>query len=576
MDSANKKLTAYTTGPTCPAGTKRLHLNEFRYEHSQTVKNILKQPLITEDMITCYPNENNQDLVRALARYVDSKESNILIAAGSDEILRAVISTSGLRNHDTLLMGVPGYTHFEHNARLQGLKIVNYAIGLGTTQKDHSNMVRYYHDLMKKGCLVYLCSPNNPTGDMWSEKEVESLVSEYPKSFFLLDEAYVEFASVCQPRGKKTDTEHLNCLSVSGVTKKYSNIVVARTLSKAFGLAGLRIGYAIADEKTIKQLGIAVSPKSFNSISAKIALGVLSSVEHYYRTTCQTRKEAIKIVTELQKNGWVVYDTPGNFYLVYVAAPDRVANALLNQGIQCRNRDDLPCLSGFIRLTAGNAEDTNAVLSAFDKFKVPQTPPIQNYYTSKGTIANIKKLLSQTLAILSANSAEVWVENGSLLGAVRHNGIIPWDNDVDLAYLVVDEKDYIADLVKEFERHNLTLQRNRTNAYWQVGTNQKNTVISPVHIDIFSYTERNGRYRCDDERYRTENPDSKTADCNTSYSHDELFPLRETMFYDMCVKIPQKSEMALTRALGKEYNTMAKIRSENGIKTYSIRDYTPA
>ena len=159
-----------------------------------------------------------------------------------------------------------------------------------------------------------------------------------------------------------------------------------------------------------------------------------------------------------------------------------------------------------------------------------------------------------------------------------------WDNDADLAYqLGPSGEDEVGALKPAFAAQGLTLQRNRTNAYWQVGTNKEGQAISPTHIDIFSYTrewiEEKGeaRYVLGDPRFREEDPSSRNAECNTQYRTHELFPLRTVPFYDYQMKIPYKSEEVLARSLGADYGSVARIRAGSaGAISYVIRDKTPA
>ena len=247
---------AYSIGAAPRVGVLRLHLNEFRYDHHPAVLAAVRAMAHSDAaLLTNYQSGPSPRLVKALVSYTQAGAAeNILVAPGSDEVLRAVIDTSPRRGQSTVLMGVPGYTHFEHFAALRGLKIVTYPIGLSTTQDSHEAALRYHSDVLAAGCLVYLGSPNNPTGDMWSRATVARLAHEYPKSLFLIDEAYVEFASVLAAEDGGGDRDALNRLSCVPVALACDNVVVARTLSKAFGLPLSGSGTQSADRQPSQTL----------------------------------------------------------------------------------------------------------------------------------------------------------------------------------------------------------------------------------------------------------------------------------------------------------------------------------
>jgi hypothetical protein len=308
----------------------------------------------------------------------------------------------------------------------------------------------------------------------------------------------------------------------------------------------MRIGYAVGLPKIIGELNVAVSPKAFGPVASLVARAALRHLGHYRRTALAARAETASLVAALKAAGWWALDTPGNFFLVYVAAAS-VSATLAARGIQVRNRDDLPGLAGFVRITAGTAEDSAAVLAAFAEMAPPTEAPPQTLYTSKGHVAGCKALMKRTLQVLRASGVEFFAMAGTMLGMLRHGGMIPWDDDGDLAYVRDPAHDQGLVLVAQFRAAGLTFQRNRTDAYWQVGTNEPGTVISPVHVDFFSFREVRGpdgsvAYELD-ERFRHEKPDSPQASCDTRYSAAELYPLRtDFRYYGEMIPMPAQTE----------------------------------
>lgn len=562
---------AYSIGATPPPESLRLHLNEYRFNHCPAVLKELskstQQPVCSQ--LTHYQSGVDSALPDRLGDWLGVPPANIIITPGSDDALRAAIDTSTGRGHTTVVMGTPGYTHFEHYCRLKPLQVCQYAIGLNTDHAAHLAALEYHAPAMAAGCLVYLCNPNNPTGDMWSPITVAGLADRYPKSLFLIDEAYIEFCMVADAECFRSSVE---------VTLEHKNVMVTRTFSKAFGLAALRIGYAVACPELIAQLAVAVSPKAFNPAAGRIALAALAHRDHYFGSAFALRDAARDLIRTLRESKWWVQSTSANFFLVYVgAAAAAVAARMAAAGVVVRSRDELPGMAGFIRVTLGTAEDNACFLRALSSETPPEEPPIQTIYTPKDRVAAIKIIIRETLIVLTAAGVAVWAQGGTMLGVQRHHGMIPTDDDGDLAYLV-EGPDQLAGLVREFAERGLTLQRNRTDAYWQVGLNKPGEPISRDHVDVFSYRRRaeNGVmvYRLDDERFAYEDPDSPQAHCNTSYFEDELFPLTDGKFYDMTIKMPARADQVLKRALGDDYMQVMRVRSPP--VSVVIRDFSPA
>jgi histidinol-phosphate aminotransferase len=598
-------VTAYSVGPAPPAGARRLHLNEFRYEHAPGVVAALREAArqAPDVLLAHYQAGPSEALVADIARYVGAQSpANILLTPGSDDALRAAIDTSYARGHECVVMGAPGYTHFEHYARLKPLRVIQYAIGLGTSPADHAASLRYYADELGSGCLVYLCSPNNPTGDLWAPNTVAGFAAAYPRSLFLVDEAYIEFASEPPPGSKREyDAEgdavlgadvteadaarQLNAQSCAQIALTFDNVVVTRTFSKAFGLAAMRLGYAVGRPQTIRALGVAVSPKAFNPIAFDIARAVLREPGHYLNAAIAARGGMRRTVMRLRALGWWAADTPANFYLVFVGGgAAQLTAALQHEGVFVRNRDELPGMAGFVRITAGTPADNQAVVAAFGRQQPPADPvPPQSLYTGKGHIAAVKVLMRRTLSTLADAGVTVWAQGGTMLGIRRHGGMIPSDDDGDLAYVrEPGAGDPVALTQPRFLAAGLTLQRNRTDAYWQIGTNDLGEPISAVHIDLFSYRLHSVpgvdlRFILDDERFAAEDPASPQAHCNTQYAPDELFPLTPGAFYNMDIMMPAQADRVLRRALGADYMTVMRMRvAGQAPRVVELTDWSPA
>lgn len=587
---ATPALKQYDIGPPAEDGL-RLHLNEFRFPHHpllvSAVSNYIAD-LSPAQLLSQYATGTDPELLRVLADWLGVGDpACIAVSAGSDESLRAAIDTTSLRGQDALVVGVPTYTHFTQFAKLKGLRMVEYSLGLDTTPATQMKLLELYSADLADGALVYLGSPNNPTGGVWSEVQVATLAGKYPKSTFLVDEAYTEFAgaATADPGEYHDGRVLMNCMSVAKFAAKTPNVIVTRTFSKAFGLAALRVGYAVGHPDTIKTLNLALSPKAVGAVAAMAARTAIQHSDYYCTAAYAAILTTSEIVEKLRRAGWWIPSTPlqANYFLVYVGDAAETVATLAAKGVHVRDRSNLPGLSGFVRISAGCASDKGALADAFADMKPPEAQAIQTHYTPKDRVAELRSMLAETLGILGPS--QVWLHGGSLLGMVRHRGMIPWDDDIDLAYLMEKGGDQLASAryTAEFAKRGLVLQRNRTDAYWQVGTNKPGEKISPVHIDIFPFREvrmGDGKYKFInvDERFSNEAPTCDQAHCNIQFTHTELFPLRRTHFYNLVVSVPAQAEKTLGRALGPDYMTIARVRCPEGgpALAYELTDTSPA
>lgn len=582
----------YDMGAETKADDRRLHLNEFRYGHHPNVLlSAFCSPEQGERAITEYPRGATPGLLKALSGYCDLPQEHFFVSAGSDEALRGIALYCARRGMARAVGGVPTYTHFVVYAEQAGLEWTPVMMGLDATRADRKALIELHDEELSLGALVYLVSPNNPTGATWSADVVAEWAKKYPKSLFIVDEAYIEFlAAELNP---KKIFDFTTC-SLAHLTLDFQNVIVTRTFSKAFGLAGMRIGYGIAHPALVAKIAAFVSPKSVTAAAMACAEACLApdALLHYAETTHSTIAEREKIREGLRARGWRVEEGGGNFALVFVGRDSPAVVARLRAlGVHVRDRGDLPGLDGYVRVSSGTRDDTTAVLAAFGEFKKEER--VQDYYTPAAAVVKLRQMLARARDVLNRSGLPAgsglpegsprspgpsvwWICEGTLLGALRHGGMLPWDDDIDLGYIFTGE-DPFEKLTDDFRRVGLTLQRNRTNAYWQLGENEPGTVISPQHIDIFPYhlDAGSGLLVNADPRFRVA---AEGPMCNTSYKIEELFPITPVMFYADMLPAPVKATAVLDRALGKDWRTRAVVRVPGSQKseTFIIKDFSPA
>jgi histidinol-phosphate aminotransferase len=301
---------------------------------------------------TNYPIGDYSVIIARIAEYTNVLPANVILSAGSDEVLRAVVDTCGLRNQTKVLMAAPGYSHFLQYTKLRGLAIDTYDAADGL--RGVSEYLRTVDP--SDSLLVYLGNPNNPVGGHMDAQSVKVVSDAYPDCTFIVDEAYIEFCGL----------EY----SATSLCLQCPNLIVTRTFSKAFGLAGLRIGYGVGHIHLVAQISIALSPKALRSYEVRVAESVMGQVPYYLELAQQTRIEIARVMKILAQDGWSCKDGEGNFFCVYVG--NKVATAvrfLLEMGICVRNRDDQPGLKGFLRVTGGTREDMDSVIATLRCFR---------------------------------------------------------------------------------------------------------------------------------------------------------------------------------------------------------------
>jgi histidinol-phosphate aminotransferase len=198
--------------------------------------------------------------------------------------------------------------------------------------------------------LIFLCSPNNPTGNITPIEWIEKICRESDVAV-VVDEAYYEFA------GK----------TAASLVEKYGNLMIVRTLSKAFGLAGARIGYIIASSETVKLLNKARPPNSLGVINIELGVLALKRRKYMHELVKLINSERQRLFEKLSKlDGIRVYPSEANFLLIkFIDSPaDKVYEHLLKEGIVVRNLVASPHTTGCLRVTIGTRRQNQRFLNA--------------------------------------------------------------------------------------------------------------------------------------------------------------------------------------------------------------------
>ena len=202
--------------------------------------------------------------------------------------------------------------------------------------------------------MVFLCSPNNPSGNLLGKAEITRILSEF-KGMVILDEAYIDF---CGSEGM---------LPVHG---EHWNLVILRTLSKAWGLAGIRLGMALADPEVIQYMNRVKYPYNVNYLTQIKALEMLGSAGSREKWVKEILAERIKLEGRLEEIGYVlkIFPSDANFLLVRVEDPDGIYAFLNEGGVIVRNRSRLTHCEGCIRITVGTPDENNKLIELMKSY----------------------------------------------------------------------------------------------------------------------------------------------------------------------------------------------------------------
>ncbi|NOX17118.1 MAG: aminotransferase class I/II-fold pyridoxal phosphate-dependent enzyme, partial [Chlorobi bacterium] len=201
---------------------------------------------------------------------------------------------------------------------------------------------------------IFICSPNNPTGNLLSRKSILKILDNF-NGLVVLDEAYVDFAET------KSFIEEIN---------KRNNLIVLQTFSKAWGLANLRVGSAFADKRIISILNKIKYPYNVNGLSQKAVLQALSKTEEVKGTVRKIIAERTRLKKGLQNFDFVknVFPSDANFLLVKVAGASKIYDYLLKNGVIVRNRSGLPHCEECLRFTVGAESENDKLLELLSNY----------------------------------------------------------------------------------------------------------------------------------------------------------------------------------------------------------------
>jgi len=325
----------------------KLNYNENLYIPRKKVIPLLKE-VAEECDFRIYPQEEEARLREKLSEYLQVPQDCLTLGNSSDEVMERVIRIF-LDEGDSAVTFAPTFSVFKYCVKYQGAEYVpvplkdNFTIDMDAMCKAFTPNAR----------LLYLCSPNNPTANQLKRREIEALTEDFP-GIVMVDEAYGEYADY----------------SVVPLINKYENLVVLKTFSKAFSLAGLRLGYAVANPRLAKALDKMPAPYPVNVVSLSMGRKMLENISLMRESVAALKLERGKLINSLNEiKGVEAFDSKASFVLFNTQKPYAEAyETVLKQGLVIKKLGKLLKYENCLRTTVGLPEMNAKLLKALTEY----------------------------------------------------------------------------------------------------------------------------------------------------------------------------------------------------------------
>src|SRR5574343_57048 len=293
-----------------------------------------------------YPDPHQKSLKEKLAQVKGISTEHIFLGNGSDECIDLLYRCFCNPGKDNVIICPPTYGMYEVSANINDIVVKKIAL-LPNFQLDLSGIEDAIDEQTK---LIWICSPNNPTGNSLNRIDIETLLNNF-KGLVIVDEAYINFSK------QKSFVQELT---------EYPNLVVLQTLSKAWGLAGLRLGMAFASASIIEILNRVKPPYNINQATQELVLTALEEVgqvNDMIRLLVDMR-DALAEVFASMPTVEIVYPSDANFILVKIKDARAVYEFLLTKGIVLRDRSNVQLCDDCLRITVGSEQDNTLLVDA--------------------------------------------------------------------------------------------------------------------------------------------------------------------------------------------------------------------
>ncbi len=298
-----------------------------------------------------YPDPLQWELKMELSKIKGIPSQNIFIGNGSDEVIDLayrIFCEPGMHN---VIICPPTYGMYKVSGNINDVEIREVML----TNDFDLDVQGILSAIDSNTRILFLCSPNNPTGNNMSREEIEILLNNFP-GLVIIDEAYINYSR------QKSFIQELT---------EYENLVVMQTLSKAWGLAALRLGLCFASENIIELFNKVKPPYNINKASQQLGIEALKNIDTVNKITKKTVNERNDLVNKLTGFSFIekCYPSDANFILVKTTNADKLYNFLSGKKIIVRNRSREPMCENCLRITIGTTEENSILINALKNYK---------------------------------------------------------------------------------------------------------------------------------------------------------------------------------------------------------------
>mgnify|MGYP003341661669 FL=1 len=300
-----------------------------------------------QNEINRYPNNKHIDLKQSLLELNQLSNGQIVLGNGTDEILDLIMRVFCNPGSDKIITIPPTYGMYDVIAKTNNVENIkvplksNFTLNLEELKKSFSEKTK----------LLFLCSPNNPTGNSFSRKDLIDLIESF-NGVVVIDEAYINFSSNS---------------SLVSLINKYNNLIVTQTMSKAFGMAGIRLGMGFSNNKIVNYINKIKPPYNINLLTEKRALKELKNIDTIKTNIKIILEERNKLIDSLNELSFIikVYPSDSNFILIKVDDAYLRYNQLIEKGIVLRNRSKELLCDNCLRITIGTPYENELLIKNF-------------------------------------------------------------------------------------------------------------------------------------------------------------------------------------------------------------------